>query len=111
METWFREVFRGVIRLLRIKCVSPAEPHRQLIKMCVVDLIRVQHIGKWRRDFENRWTCKWTITPFVALCHNECECITSGGTVKFSVLHCRVDPLTSEWVCPLTEVTAFASRM
>jgi hypothetical protein len=53
LETWCDEEFRSVIRFLWAKHVSLIEIHSQLIEMYGDDEMKVQHVRKWYRLFQN----------------------------------------------------------
>ena len=53
LETWCDEEFRSVIRFLWAKHVSLIEIHSQLIEMYDDDEMKVQHVRKWYRLFQN----------------------------------------------------------
>jgi hypothetical protein len=71
LGTWFCEQVCHVIQILLVQHVSAIRVHHQLIEVNGDGVMRVKHVRKWCREFENiYWTPTIVIAP-VVVAHGE----------------------------------------
>jgi hypothetical protein len=56
-QTWSCKEIRSVIQILRVKRVSLIEIHRQLIQARDDNVLKVERVRKWCREFESGLKC------------------------------------------------------